>query len=173
MRTPVDQIRGNASDVQKARMNDATDFWIKQGNFAFDVATRVVITDADIVDQDDGMGRRKKTVRAIFELLVMPDMCNGSGNLHGGCSAYLADTCTTATYMLHDDWAFGHISAALDVIYHAPAPEGTNLRIICTLIALGGRIGTSRCEIWDKDKGRLVSSASHLKMKPSAPKTKL
>ncbi|KAG9028366.1 hypothetical protein FRB95_006548 [Tulasnella sp. JGI-2019a] len=175
MRTPIDQIKGNASEEHKTRLNDAMNWINKKGIFGYAIMDRIVIVEAGVVDANDEAvgGERRKMIRAVYEMEVKADMCNGGNSIHGGCGAYLADVCTSSTYSLHDDWNFGHVSAALDCIYHAPALEGTNLRIICTLVALGGRIGTSRCEILDKDNGRLVCSASHLKMKASSSKAKL
>ncbi|KAG8874907.1 hypothetical protein FRB97_005539 [Tulasnella sp. 331] len=177
MRTPIEQIKGNASNNQKVRLNDAIQWINRVDRFCHAIMDRIVIAEVGVVDRfnpDEGLAvGKKKIIRAVYETKVEADMCNGGDSIHGGCSAYLSDVCTSATYSLNDDWNFGHVSAALDVVFHAPAPKGTNLQIICTLVALGGRIGTSRCEIWDKDHDRLVASASHLKMKASTPKTKL
>ncbi|KAG8863806.1 hypothetical protein FRB96_007643 [Tulasnella sp. 330] len=178
MRTPIDQIKGNATDARKTLLNDTMARFNLPGYYCHDIMNRMVIVEAGAVDSpnanDEGMsGSGNKTViRAVYELKVERDMCNPTGNFHGGCVAYLVDVCTSVSYCLHDDWDCNHVSMSLETLYHAPAVEGSTIRIVCTLTAMGGRVGTSRCEIWGKEHGKLVASASHMKMKAGKPKPK-
>ncbi|KAG8849556.1 hypothetical protein FRB96_000706 [Tulasnella sp. 330] len=168
MHTPVCQIKGNASDAQKALLDTQIAALNLPGFYGHAIMDRVKIVEVGVVT-DEGVKDKETTIRVEFETQVELDMCNPSGNLHGGCAAYLAAVTTSVVYCLYDDSKY--ISMTLDTIFHAAGPVGSNIRIICMLVAIGGRISTSRCEIWGKENGRLVASASHLKLNLT-PKTK-
>jgi len=115
--------------------------------------------------------------RVVLELIVDEDMLNILGSMHGGCSAYLVDICTTMAIS-----AFRHssmdgnrglnVSQTLNIIYHSPAALDDKLRIVNTTMTVGGRAMSARCEIWNETHHRLVVTGSHLMMRPSAPKQK-
>lgn len=73
------------------------------------------------------------------------DMVNAGGSMHGGCSAYLVDICTSLA--LAAAGKPGTVSQAIDMVYHAPAPLGCRIRIVNLTITLGARISSARCEV--------------------------
>jgi len=113
--------------------------------------------------------------RVVMEGFVDDDMANSWGNLHGGCTAYLADICTTMALLTFDmltDGYRGSVSQSLNVMYHSPASIGDKVRIVNTTMTVGSRAMSARCEIWNETHHRLVASAVHAKMVPSMPKQK-
>jgi len=111
----------------------------------------------------------KKEGRVVCELTVMDDMLNGAGNIHGGCSAFLIDTCSTLSLMAFNS-NVKHVSQTLNIVYHSPAALGERLRIVNTTMTVGARVMSARTEIWNTTKHRLVASGVHIKMQPSESK---
>ncbi|EJD36281.1 hypothetical protein AURDEDRAFT_74411 [Auricularia subglabra TFB-10046 SS5] len=62
------------------------------------------------------------------------------------------------------------VSQSMNFVFHDVARLGTRLRATSTCVALGSRMMSGRCEIWDKDRNRLICSGVHLKMSPSMPR---
>ncbi|KAJ7041239.1 HotDog domain-containing protein [Mycena alexandri] len=110
----------------------------------------------------------KKEGRVFCEIIVVPDMLNGRGDLHGACSAFLIDMCSSLCLMVLQRGM--HVSQSLNVVYHSPASLGEKLRIINTTMTVGARAMSARTEIWNATQRRLVASGVHIKMQPSTPK---
>ena len=72
-------------------------------------------------------------------------MVNAGGSMHGGCSAYLVDICTSLA--LAAAGKPGTVSQAIDMVYHAPAPLGCRIRVVNWTITLGARVSSARCEV--------------------------
>lgn len=119
----------------------------------------------------------KEEGRVVCSLVVTEDMLNGSGTMHGGCAAFLIDYCSSLVDTAYSVTVSGKpifsVSQALNVVYHSPAVLGDKLRIVNTTITTGARASSARTEIWNETHRRLVASGIHVKMQPSAPKTKL
>ncbi|EJU06640.1 Thioesterase/thiol ester dehydrase-isomerase [Dacryopinax primogenitus] len=103
-------------------------------------------------------------------MTVTEDCLNGMGFLHGGCTAYLIDTCSSITLTALDppDYSIPPtVSLNLNVTYHAAASLGASLRIISTVVSFSTRVQTVRCEVWDvtNPTHRLVASGMHIKMR--------
>lgn len=103
----------------------------------------------------------------VCEVVVQLDMLNGRGTIHGACLAYLIDLCTTFALQLHslENGGTGDegTTQTLNVVYHAPALEGANLRIACTSLAVDDKTLSGKCEVWDAPNKRLVASGIQLK----------
>ncbi|KZP21594.1 Thioesterase/thiol ester dehydrase-isomerase [Athelia psychrophila] len=112
--------------------------------------------------------------RVVFEIIVDRDMANGMGSMHGGCTAYLIDVCTTLAlnaYKMSTTFeSLPSVSQSLNVVYHSPAMIGDTLRIVNKTITVGARTMTAHCEIWNETHKRQVATGQHIKMQPSAPK---
>ncbi|KAH9848929.1 hypothetical protein C2E23DRAFT_842157 [Lenzites betulinus] len=140
------------------------------GKFAQSVASRLEMTEFEVYKrEEDG----KTQVRAVFEGVVSEDMLNAAENMHGGCSMYLIDICSSIALValsitLHNDARF--VSQAIHTVFHAPAKIGAKLRIVNNTISFGARTVSARTEIWDMTNRRLVASGLHNQMQPSAPK---
>ncbi|RXW23099.1 hypothetical protein EST38_g2738 [Candolleomyces aberdarensis] len=116
--------------------------------------------------------------KVIIELEVTREMINGAGNIHGGCSAFLVDICSSlavsALTLATEGKEYLTVSQAINMIYHSPADLGDTIRLVNTSVTVGGRTHTCRTEIWNATHRRLVASGTHVKMKPSlAPKANL
>ncbi|KZV75331.1 Thioesterase/thiol ester dehydrase-isomerase [Peniophora sp. CONT] len=167
-------IPGNAPPESKASLAGMMGaiFGIRDGyrdGFALDVARRLALTEVTVRAKEEEESR--KEWRVVFETTVEPDMVNAGGSMHGGCSAYLVDICTSLA--LAAAGKPGTVSQAIDMVYHAPAPLGCRIRIVNLTITLGARVSSARCEIWDTDNKRLIATGLHMKMSPSPGASKL
>ncbi|KAJ7131816.1 HotDog domain-containing protein [Mycena crocata] len=109
----------------------------------------------------------------VAEVVVTKHMLNGAGMLHGGCVTYLIDNCASTPLVvlgLFQNMNGVGVTQSMNVLFHAPAPVGSLLRITSTSISMGGRVMAARCEIVDKSTGRIVASAFLNKMQPQAAK---
>ncbi|EGN94327.1 hypothetical protein SERLA73DRAFT_188142 [Serpula lacrymans var. lacrymans S7.3] len=112
--------------------------------------------------------------RVVMEIIVEEDMLNAADNLHGGCSGLLVDNCSTMANVVLGQ-AMGEeaklgVSLSINIMYHSPAALGDKLRIVSTTLTMGARAMSSRCEIWNDTRHRLVVSGVHSKMAGSPPK---
>ncbi|KAJ7290642.1 HotDog domain-containing protein [Mycena rebaudengoi] len=139
-----------------------------RSRFGDSIIQGLVVTHASVEKKADEP--LKTEGKVICELVVTEDMLNGGGNVHGGCSAYLIDMCSTLVLMACGQYV--HVSQSLNIVYHSPATLGEKLRIINTTMTIGRRTMTTRTEIWNATKHRLVASGVHIKMAPS-PSPKL
>ncbi|KAF8057017.1 HotDog domain-containing protein [Lyophyllum atratum] len=169
----VSTIRGNAPDYVK-QLNSNTYFSYGVGDehcFGHKVGKTVKFVDVSIDRIQERQGRMEATT--IAEVQVTKHMVNGAGMLHGGCVAYLIDNCCSTPLvvlgLLQDVNGVG-VTQGMNILFHSPASIGTRLSIISTSISLGGRVMTSRCEVVDKDSGRIVASAFLNKMQPGISK---
>ncbi|KAF8590930.1 hypothetical protein K439DRAFT_1611584 [Ramaria rubella] len=176
----VSHIQGNVSDSTKLKNVQAFRS-INIGDdipFAFHIGSKINMTEMDVNFHEEAPGRLQ--ARVVCEIWVEKCMLNTLGTIHGGCIAFLVDMCTTTTSLLLDIYkaeqghakdtyivALGAVSQSLNVIYHAPAKDGTRLRIVSYTVANGKRTHTARCEIWDTDNQRLVASGGQIKTSPS------
>ncbi|KAJ7743902.1 HotDog domain-containing protein [Mycena maculata] len=137
--------------------------------YAVGRATRFI--DISVDRRMERAGRLEATT--VAELTVTRQMLNGAGMLHGGCVTYLIDNCCSTPLValgIYQGTNGVGVTQGMNVLFHAPAPVGSQLRIISTSISMGGRVMTSRCEIVDKASGRVVASAFLNKMQPQAAK---
>jgi len=174
----ISSISGNAQpDVKntlvaaldpKARFNDGI-------RFAQSVGHRLKITEASVNQKLDEP--QKLEVRVVVETTVEEDMLNGGGYLHGACSAYLVDVCSSLPLLALTQVTQGEpllgVTSTINMVYHSPAVLGDKLRIVNTSMTVGSRAMSARTEIWNGTYHRLVSSGVHLKMHPSLPKSKM
>ncbi|KAI0784893.1 HotDog domain-containing protein [Abortiporus biennis] len=162
---------GNVSQETKDRLADIFDGFVTNEAFALAVSQRLEVTEMSITPKVEEP--RKVEAKVVIEVDVTSDMINGNGTLHGGCTAYLVDFCTSIAISLHSGYLGNwrrHVSSTLSVTYHAPAALGSRIRIINTTVAMGARAMTARAEIYDATNKRLAATGTHVKMEPSGPK---
>lgn len=169
----ISNIGGNASDyVKQLNLNTYISYGIgNEDTFGYKVGKSVKFTNVSIEHKSERKGRLEAVT--VAELMVTKDMLNGAGMLHGGCVAYLVDNCCSTplvTLGLVRNVNGVGVTQSVNILFHAPAPIGTCLQITSTSVALGGRVMTSRCEITDKDSGRIIASAFLNKMQPVVSK---
>ncbi|KAJ7442133.1 HotDog domain-containing protein [Mycena galericulata] len=168
-------IAGNADDSVKKTLSDIPAYFgVRRSNpkpsFGDSIIQRLVVTHASLEPKADEP--LKKEGRVVCELEVTDDMLNGGGNVHGGCSAFLIDICSTLAIIVYQPEAY-NVSQSLNIVYHSPATLGEKLRIVNTTLTVGARTLSARCEIWNATQHRLVASGVHIKMQPSPPPAKL
>ncbi|KAG6844358.1 hypothetical protein H0H87_007539 [Tephrocybe sp. NHM501043] len=173
----ISQVAGNAPNDVKAAVADTSMFFARRIDgvtgpiFGEAITKRMIVTEVSI---DKKAEEPLKTEgRVVCELTVEEDMVNGGGNIHGGCSAFLVDICSSMCLMalrLATSGEYeGSVSQSLNIVYHSPAGLGERLRIVNTTMTMGARATSARTEIWNTTHHRLVSSGVHIKMKPSPP----
>jgi len=161
------RIKGNVSPERKYQLESIMyEIMANSDVFASSVGKRVVITEASIVPKAEEASRTE--ARVVCEITVEQDMLNPGNSLHGGCAAFLIDSCSTLVFVAAGRDA--GVTASLDCVYHAPAALGSKLRIVNTGMAVGARIMSARTEIWDDTKKRLCVTGIHVKMQASPPK---
>ncbi|KAK2881771.1 hypothetical protein FQN49_000438 [Arthroderma sp. PD_2] len=100
--------------------------------------------------------------RVTYIATVASDMCNGLGNLHGGCATTLVDV-ATSTLLLGTGGYFsmGGVSRSLNMTFLRPAPEGTEISINCELIHAGKRLALLKADIRRTDTGQVLVLGDH------------
>ncbi|THU82064.1 hypothetical protein K435DRAFT_823298 [Dendrothele bispora CBS 962.96] len=166
----ISSVSGNAPDYVK-QLNYNTYFSYGVGaedSFGYQVGRGVKFVDVSIDRKLERQGRLEATT--VAEVTVNKHMLNGAGMLHGGCVAYLIDNTPLVVLGLVQNVNGVGVTQAMNVLFHSPAPLGTVLNIVSTSVSLGGRVMTSRCEILDKETGRVIASAFLNKMQPNMSK---
>ncbi|KAK7042104.1 4HBT domain-containing protein [Favolaschia claudopus] len=165
----VSAISGNVPDYAKQLVcNVFHSYGVgepDQFGYAVGRATRFV--DMSVEHGSERAGRMEGTT--VAEVAVAKHMLNGAGMLHGGCVTYLIDNCASTPLVLLGIMSGQNgvgVTQGMNVLFHAPAPVGTILRIISSSISMGSRVMSARCEIVDKASGRVVASAFLNKMQP-------
>ncbi|TDL13814.1 hypothetical protein BD410DRAFT_780579 [Rickenella mellea] len=166
----VASIGGNVPDDMKEHVASMFHIFMGRGAaFADSVGERVKITSIDIIPKVDEP--EKLESRVVCEIDVSEDMVNGGGNMHGACSVYLIDVCSSLPICALDLAQGGSgsagVSQAINTIFHSPAIIGDTVRIISSTLSIGARTTSSRCEIWNVTQHRLVASGVHVKMEPT------
>ncbi|KAG6841294.1 hypothetical protein C0991_012464 [Blastosporella zonata] len=173
----ISRVSGNAPDDVKTVVSNTSMFYAHHIDgvtgpiFGEAITKRLDITEVSIEQKAEEP--LKAEGRVVCELTVEEDMVNGGGKIHGGCSAFLVDVCSSMCLMAlrlstTGDYE-GSVSQSLNIVYHSPADLGDRLRIVNTTMTMGARALSARTEIWNVTHHRLVSSGVHIKMKPSPP----
>ncbi|KAG2143628.1 HotDog domain-containing protein [Suillus clintonianus] len=140
--------------------------------FEAEFGSRLQLTEASVLLKAEEPG--KSEGRVVVEVVVDEDMLNGGGSVHGGCIAMMIDICSTMPIYVLGASTSGYgvfgVSQSLNIVYHSPGLLGDKLRLVSTTLAVGSRALSSRCEVWNVTRHRLVASAVHIKMVPSEPK---
>ncbi|KAF5333617.1 hypothetical protein D9611_002767 [Ephemerocybe angulata] len=172
----VSAISGNAPVEVKEFVGDVSGIFANntehQGPlFGEAIQDRLRVTEVSINQKAEAP--KKLEGRVVIETIIEEDMLNGGGNIHGGCSAFLIDICSTlalaALSLATTQKLAFTVSQSLNVVYHSPAGLGDHIRIVNQTLTLGARAQSVRSEIWSVTHGRLVASGTHIKLQPSSP----
>ncbi|EAU82753.1 hypothetical protein CC1G_10658 [Coprinopsis cinerea okayama7 len=171
----ISHVKGNAPEEIKRLL--VSPYRLYKSNqaqgplFGEEIQKRLVVTEVSILQKAEEP--LKQEGRVVLETDVAEDMLNGGGNIHGGCSAFLIDICSTlaliALGIVNNSKSTRSVSQSLNVVYHSPASLGDRIRIVNQTLTLGARAQSVRTEIWNVTHHRLVSSGTHIKMVPSPP----
>ncbi|KAG2060291.1 hypothetical protein BDR06DRAFT_872787 [Suillus hirtellus] len=175
------QVDGNASPKIKHRMLLALQSMRcstgkPSSSFENMIASRLQVTEASTLPKIEEP--EKFEGRVVVQVIVDEELLNVNHSVHGGCTAMIIDmhmrSCSTMPIYVLGASTSGHgefgVSQSLNIVYHSPALLGDKLRVVSTTLALGSRALSSRCEVWNVTRHRLVASAVHIKMVPSKPK---
>lgn len=78
--------------------------------------------------------------RTVWEMDIGGNLCNKSGNLHGGAAATLLDNLTSTALITISKPGFldgGHVSRTITMTYLRPVPRDSRVRIECETQAAG------------------------------------
>ncbi|KAJ3907319.1 hypothetical protein F5879DRAFT_537885 [Lentinula edodes] len=210
---PLDQISGNASPTIKQAFHNPVMIFAtldREGKYrvlGFAMETifqRVLVTTISCSNPHGGQGDllqsksnmdaqpscdgdlnegHPQSIILVCEVDVYPDMANNYHILHGGCTAFLIDMCSSLTVVALTMTMnskptevasfppeFNWLTQTLNVVYHSPSPVGDKLRIVCTTMPLR-ELSSNVCvrsEIWSTNRHRLVASGVHNMMKMSS-----
>ena len=114
--------------------------------------------DEDYAGHDAAVLRRLKVPSAsykptpcvTFRIHITPDLCNKSGNLHGGATAMIFDLCTTFPIFLarqEGTWGIPGVSRTLNVAYLAAVKAGEEVEITAEIVGIGKRLGRCHCAL--------------------------
>lgn len=162
------QIQGNLSPEQKQLQANIFAFFIDgagaaASGYGASLGKRVKYVSMNI-EKVEGRGFQAE---GVCEVTVTEDMVNVFKALHGGCSAYLIDLCSSAPLIslgIYEGNDMSGVSQSMNIIYHSSAKLGSELRIISNSISNQGKIRAARCEIRDKKTDALLVSAIHTKV---------
>lgn len=91
-----------------------------------------------------------------FSYVVSEEMTNPLRILHGGTTAAIIDEIVGATvFTLDKSHAYTTVNLAVD--YFSKAEAGEMIIAIGTIIKNGDKIINAQCEIWNKDKSRMIA----------------
>ncbi|KAK0630646.1 HotDog domain-containing protein, partial [Bombardia bombarda] len=113
----------------------------------------------------------------VWSFTVQPAHCNGNRTLHGGCIATLFDYCTTMPVMLVSSvadgfWSRMGVTRTLNMTYLRPIPVGTEIRIVCEVLAVGKRLGAIRGEMRRASDDALLVTCEHGRVNTDPPPKK-
>ncbi|KAJ3770360.1 hypothetical protein FB446DRAFT_172303 [Lentinula raphanica] len=121
-------------------------------------------------------GQSVESVTLICEVDVSPDMANNHHLLHGGCTAFLVDMCSSLSVVAltmmrrsikspspavqNHPAQFDMLSQSMNVVYHSPSQVGDRLRIVSTTMPMRELVSNVcvQTEIWSTTQHRLVAS---------------
>jgi uncharacterized protein (TIGR00369 family) len=107
----------------------------------------------------------------VFSMAVPRELCNMTGNLHGGAVALIFDICTSTTVgavAREGFWDKGHVSRTLNCTYLRPAREGSKIFVESELVHLGKRMGLMKGVIRNEE-GKVCYTCEHGKAAVGGP----
>ncbi|TBU35370.1 hypothetical protein BD311DRAFT_647933 [Dichomitus squalens] len=162
-------FQGDIPAAVQRQIVEFSDFHLKGVDFARTTGQRLALKEASVSRRPEDA---KLQSRLVYELTVAQDMTNRQHTLHGGCTAFLVDVCSSvglAFLAMVQGKPSDFVSQTMITTYHAPAPVGAKLNIVSTTTSFGARTVASRIEVWDVTHHRLCVSGVHNKMAPKMP----
>jgi len=97
----------------------------------------------------------------VISLVVDKTHSNQGGTLHGGFSAHLVDSITTAALMTND--SSPGVSVNMNLTYMKAAKIGEEILIEAKTVRKGRTLAFLECQIKNKETGALLVTGSHTK----------
>ncbi|KAF7300397.1 hypothetical protein HMN09_00923300 [Mycena chlorophos] len=143
------------------------------GAFARSVGRKTKVVWMNI---EQGKTAGEDRAEVVLEVKVEDDMCNAFGTMHGGCGAFLLDHASLGTLVVLGK-AKGFdgmgMTTNMNISWHTPAASGETIQIRAITVFVDPRRGGSRvtrCEVREKDTGRLVLSGTTASAHPGGHK---
>jgi uncharacterized protein (TIGR00369 family) len=94
--------------------------------------------------------------KLIFQYLVREEMTNPMGILHGGVTAAIIDDVIGATmFSFNESYFYTTLNNVVD--YFSPGKEGDVIIAETRVIKKGRQLVNVQCEVWNKEKTRLIA----------------
>ena len=91
-----------------------------------------------------------------FQYTIRKEMTNPFGTLHGGITAAIIDDSIGATLISYGEPYF-YVSINLVIDYISSAREGDEVIAQTSIIKKGKQVVNAQCEVWNKDRSRLIA----------------
>lgn len=91
-----------------------------------------------------------------FQYSIRKEMTNPFGTLHGGITAAIIDDAIGATLISYGEPYF-YVSINLVIDYISSAREGDEVIAQTSILKKGNQIVNAQCEVWNKDRSRLIA----------------
>ncbi|KAF9562448.1 hypothetical protein CPC08DRAFT_634063 [Agrocybe pediades] len=161
----VPHIQGNVSAEVKRQCWFIFQFFVNGAENAHgaNVGLRLRFLEANI--RGHGKSAQAGTV---YEIMVREDMCNAFSTLHGACATYIIDLCSASSLVVLGvvlGFDGTGVSQSMNIIWHQPVRLGETITVKSSTMYFGGRLRTTRCELWSRDV--LCISATHSIANPS------
>jgi len=168
------KITGDASPELKREVARSWPFsQLDPDHFASSIGARLELVEVSVVPKREDA--QVMEARIVAEIDVLPGMLNMLNSTHGGCIAYLVDICTSIPAIVLEvyhgkDPKPVTVSQSLAVYFLGPSRVGDRLQLVSTTVAVGARVRTLYCEVWVKNRHKLIATATHVKLEPNLSK---
>lgn len=148
------------------------------------IRDRVLSVEKEIIGDPDFVGFDKHAISSSslelldaqpnstkWSMVISPELCNKSGNLHGGAAATLLDNLTSTALVTIAKPGFldaGHVSRTITMTYVRPVPMGSKAIVECEVQAAGRNTANVVGKIFVD--GKLCVSCVHDKAVFQSPK---
>ncbi|GAA5975844.1 hypothetical protein JCM5350_000754 [Sporobolomyces pararoseus] len=150
---------------------------LSSAGFSRAIAKRITLDQVRVtgveLDGKDGDTKPTRSAKSTVSCLVKveQDMCNVSGNLHGGCGAWLVDHCSSLALLAlsggdEERWTTSGVSTNLNLNYLKAAPLGTNLKIVTEVLNFGRVTSLLETKIYNAKTNQLLTVGWHTKQDP-------
>ena len=104
--------------------------------------------------------------QTVVEFKVEQFLCNKDGNLHGGAVSTIFDNLSSTSLFTIGKpgfWDNLGTSRSINVIFHKALPRGSEVRVVCNVVAAGKRMATVRALMYNAN-GDGCASCTHEKV---------
>ncbi|KAH8920116.1 hypothetical protein BT69DRAFT_1265982 [Atractiella rhizophila] len=148
-------------------------FWAA-GGYGSEVMQKLQLVSCELegfeVVQEDGedvlkSGRGAKST-VIFKLLVDESMCSPTGFIHGGCTAYLLDVCTSLAirpFSKPGFWFTTGMSTSLITTFLNAVPCNTTVLLVNRTLSQGKAVASYDFEMISEDGKTIYAKGTHTK----------
>ena len=114
-------------------------------------------------------------ITVVSRISIIPDYCNGMGNLHGGATALIFDLCTTLPLSIirkEGFWEMVGVTRTLNVSYMDAVEKGEEVEVTAEVIKVGKKLAHVRGlmrRVEGGKAGKIVATCEHGKVNLDGP----